>query len=88
MVARPRRQGQPVVMYFLMEEHNITQEGIIAKTPTKPETDEAFISNYQYIDNSGDGRTYNKNSQSAKIRIRNLNKCFYNSTRNFKGKQE
>lgn len=32
--------------------------GIIAKKKhTKPETDEAFTFNYQYIENSGDGRT-------------------------------
>ena len=45
--------------FFLMEEHNITQEVWLQKKKkkTNPETDEAFTFNYQYIDNSEDGRS-------------------------------
>ena len=45
--------------FFLMEEHNITQEVWLQKKKKKknPETDEAFTFNYQYIDNSEDGRS-------------------------------
>ena len=57
MVVNISGQGQPVFMYFLMEEHNITQEVWLQKKKNNPETDEAFTFNYQYIDNSEDGRS-------------------------------
>lgn len=55
MVAKTSGQGQPVVMYFLMGRTQYHPKRYNCKNPTKPETDEAFTFNYQYIDNSGDG---------------------------------